>query len=103
MILVNEKVEHISYGFGVVTEVADNKISVKFQENIGGKIFQYPDAFEKFIKALNPAVESSVLEDLHAKQELHKLERLHREREDAKLTFKRRMASRVSNKRLKHS
>jgi hypothetical protein len=82
MILVNEKVEHISYGIGVVTEEEGNKILVQFKEDIGSKTFLYPDAFERFLKVVNPNVESSVLEELHAKlQQKQELERLERERE----------------------
>jgi hypothetical protein len=89
MILVNEKVEHISYGFGIVTEEAGNKISVQFQEDIGCKTFIYPDAFEKFLKAVKPEVESNVLEALQAKQKQLELERLERQREAAELEEKR--------------
>lgn len=90
MILVNEKVEHISYGIGVVTEEEGNKISVQFQDGVGSKIFLYPDAFDKFLKVLNSDVENSVLEELHAKQqELRELERLEREREAAELEERR--------------
>lgn len=90
MLLVNEKVEHISYGFGTVTEHAGNKIFVQFTEGIGNKIFLYPDAFDKFLRAVNPIVESNVLEELHTKQEQEKIEheRLKREREAAELEEK---------------
>jgi hypothetical protein len=42
MTLVNEKVEHVNFGLGVITDENDHKIWVQFQEDIGKKIFQYP-------------------------------------------------------------
>jgi hypothetical protein len=85
MNLVNEKVEHINFGLGVITEEKDHKIWVQFQEKIGEKIFLYPEAFEKFLKAVNPTVENNVLEELHRKQEQIELERKEKEREAAEL------------------
>jgi DNA-binding protein H-NS len=52
------------------------------------KIFQYPEAFEKFLKAVNSAVENNVLEELHRKQEQIELERKEKEREAAELKEK---------------
>lgn len=89
MILVNEKVEHISYGFGVVTEEEENRISVEFEEGTGSKDFIYPDAFEKFLKAVNPEVENSVIEELHVKHQELEFERLERKREAEELEEKR--------------
>lgn len=78
MILVNEKVKHIIFGVGIITEVKDNKISVKFEEKIGNKTFLYPDAFEKFLEAADLEVENSILDELHKKQEQLEMERLER-------------------------
>lgn len=67
--LVNEKVEHIKFGLGVITELKDHRIYVKFQNNrLGVKEFLYPEAFEKFLKAENPKVGSSAKEELRIKQ-----------------------------------
>jgi hypothetical protein len=88
MTLVNEKVEHINFGLGVITDENDHKIWVQFQEDIGEKIFQYPEAFEKFLKAANSAVENNVLEELHRKQEQIELERKEKERAAAELKEK---------------
>jgi hypothetical protein len=85
MILVNEKVEHINYGLGVITEVKENKIWVQFTDVLGTKIFLYPEGFEKFLKAMNPTVENNVLEDLYIRQEKLQLERKEKEREAAEL------------------
>ena len=81
MIIVNEKVEHIEFGSGVITEVRDNKIWVQFQDKIGTKIFLYPEAFEKFLKAINPAVENNVMEEWSRKQEQIELELERKENE----------------------
>lgn len=75
MIIINEKVQHISFGIGVITDAKDNKIWVQFEEKFGIKIFQYPEAFEKFLKAVNSITEDNVLEELHVRQEQLEMER----------------------------
>ena len=80
MTIINESVEHIVFGFGVITEVEDNKIWVQFQDEIGTKVFLYPEAFEKFLKAVNVAVESNILKECHRKQEQIEEERKEKER-----------------------
>jgi hypothetical protein len=90
MNLINKKVEHITFGSGVITEVNDNKIWVQFEDNIGTKIFLYPDAFDRFLKAVNTKVEDNIMMDLHKKQEQMELEqeRIREEREAAELEEK---------------
>lgn len=85
MVILNEAVEHFMFGSGIITEVEDNRIWVKFEDNIGTKIFLYPDAFEKFIKAVNPTVENCALKELRVKQEQIELERKEKEHEAAEL------------------
>lgn len=80
MNLVNERVEHIMFGFGVITELKDHKIWVQFQDEIGTKVFLYPDAFEKYLKAENSTVENNVLEEWRRKQEQLELECKEKER-----------------------
>lgn len=90
MNIVNESVEHISFGHGIITETNDNKIWVQFEEKIGTKIFVYPDAFEKFLKATNPAVQSNAMEDWKIKKAQidQESERIENEREAEKLEVK---------------
>jgi hypothetical protein len=88
MNILNESVNHIMFGSGVITEVKDHKIWVQFQDEIGTKLFLFPEVFEKFMKVLNPTVESDVLEQLHIKQEKLELERLEKEREASELKEK---------------
>ena len=74
MKIVNESVEHIMFGPGVITEVKDNMLWVQFQNGSETKAFQYPEAFEKFLKAIDTEVEENILEELHRKQEQMELE-----------------------------
>lgn len=87
MTLENESVEHVTFGSGVITEAKDHKIRVQFKDEVGTKLFLYPEAFERFLKAVNPTVENNALEDLHRKQEQIKLEeeRKRKEREAIEL------------------
>lgn len=88
MTIVNERVEHIMFGFGVIMEAKDHRIWVQFQDEIGTKAFLYPEVFERFLKVLNPTVENNVLEELHRKQERMELERKEKEREEKELLEK---------------
>ena len=85
MNMVNEKVEHIIFGSGVITEIYDNKVIVQFKDNIGTKKFIYPDAFEKFLKAVDQIVQDNIMEEYYKKRMQIELERslLEKEREDA--------------------
>lgn len=39
MIILKESVEHVIFGSGVITKVNDNKIWVKFKDDIGKTIY----------------------------------------------------------------
>ncbi|MFT3950742.1 MAG: hypothetical protein QM689_02050 [Oscillospiraceae bacterium] len=62
MDLLNIKVKHTVFGVGTVTEVDDKYITVQFAAK--SSKFAYPDAFEKFIKAENSAIQETVLNDM---------------------------------------
>lgn len=88
MNLLNQRVEHITFGSGIVTDADANRICVEFQDDVGSKFFQYPEAFQKFLKASNPKVEDNIQEDLHKKLEQMELERKEKERKAAELEEK---------------
>jgi uncharacterized membrane protein len=48
MNIVNERVEHIMFGLGVITEVYDNKIVVQFQERLEQKYFYIQKHLKNF-------------------------------------------------------
>lgn len=50
------KVKHSVFGTGVITKTEGNYIAVEFAAKTTK--FVYPDAFEKFIKAEDPAVQT---------------------------------------------
>lgn len=83
--LLNEKVDHIMFGRGVTTKIKDKKIYIQFQDSIGTKSFLYPEAFGKFLKAVNPTVENYILEEVHRKQEQIELEHKEKERKAAEI------------------
>lgn len=90
MELVNQIVEHIKFGPGVIAEINDDKIVVHFKDKIGTKIFIYPDAFDKFLKAVNPTAQNNVMEEWRRKEEQIRIEheRKVKEREAAELEAK---------------
>ncbi len=85
MDLIKEKVEHISFGEGIILEVKDDKVYVGFQNQENTKAFKFPEAFEKYLKVQNPVLEKGILEELKAKKALLEEERLEKEESEAKL------------------
>lgn len=79
MTLINERVQHIIFGLGVIKEEKDSKIWVQFNHDIGTKTFLCPEAFEKFLKAVNPVAQSYILEECHRKQQEIEQQRIEKE------------------------
>lgn len=48
--LINENVEHITFGKGLIIEEETGKITVEFHNQVGNKRFQFPDAFEQYLR-----------------------------------------------------
>ena len=85
MDLIKEKVDHVSFGQGIILEVKEDKVYVSFQKQEDTKAFKYPEAFEKYLKAENPLIEEAILEKLRAKKARLEEERLAEEEKKAKL------------------
>ncbi len=63
MELIGLKVKHAVFGTGVITEMEGNYITIEFASKTTK--FVYPDAFEKFIKADDPAVQQSIVDSIN--------------------------------------
>lgn len=64
--LLNLKVKHKGLGIGVITEVSDNSLTVKFETKESK--FVYPDAFEKFLVVENLSVQAEIVEEIKSKK-----------------------------------
>lgn len=84
MILVNEKVEHINFGSGIIKKVKEHKIWIQFNEP-EARMFLYPEVFEKALKAVNPIVENEILQELYIRKEQLEIECKEKERQAAEL------------------
>ena len=62
--LIGAAVSHGRFGRGTIETVEDRYVTIAFDRDHAEKTFQYPDAFEKFIKAEDPAVNKIVKRDL---------------------------------------
>lgn len=76
MNILNEEIEHGTFGKGKVIGQEAERLSVKFSEQYGTKQFVYPDAFEKYLKLGNPNIEMAVLKELDVKQSQIESERI---------------------------
>lgn len=60
--MIGIKVKHIAFGLGTITAFDGKCILIEFAA--GEKRFVYPDAFEKFIKAEDPDVQSKIIKEI---------------------------------------
>ena len=63
MELIGLKVKHTVFGVGTITEKDGNYITVEFAAKTTK--FVYPDAFEKFIKAEDSAVQQAIVDEIN--------------------------------------
>lgn len=64
--LLNLKVKHSVFGVGIITEVSNNYLTVKFTSKESK--FVYPDAFEKFITVDDESVQAEIIEEIKNKK-----------------------------------
>jgi hypothetical protein len=84
--LIDKKVDHIKYGAGRIKDVKEHVIWVQFEDPIGLKSFLYPEAFEKFLKTMDPEVENYVSESVRILKEQIESEKKRKQEEyEAKL------------------
>lgn len=82
MNILNEKIQHKTFGEGTVINQDTSMIAIEFCEKYGVKQFVYPDAFEEFLKLNNSDLELSVIDELHEKLAHMEALRLQKEQED---------------------
>lgn len=67
MEMLNANVSHEEFGTGKVALIDSTIITVNFP-NYGERRFVYPDAFDKFLKMCDPALDAIVTADLNLKK-----------------------------------
>jgi hypothetical protein len=82
--LKDKTIEHKKWGVGSVIEQSDCYIKIAFL-SVGIKQFQYPEAFENFLKCSDIEIHNQILAELAVKknQEAEKRIKLQKEREEA--------------------
>ena len=66
MDLIGAKVRHITWGDGTIKGCDGRFLAVEF--SIGRKHFFYPRAFEKFLTAEDPVLQSALLKEIEQKR-----------------------------------
>jgi len=84
--LLNKKVKHLSFGIGTIIDQGDSYIEVSFSDD--NKKFIYPDAFDKFLKLEDEALQGIIDEQINAER---KAERARLLETEAKLQAERRI------------
>lgn len=67
MELIGLKVKHAVFGAGTIAGKDGNYITIEFATKTSK--FVYPDAFEKFIKAVDPAVQQAITDSIRDAKE----------------------------------
>ena len=62
MDIIGTKVTHALWGTGTIISLVNNYMEIDFP--IGVKKLVYPDAFEKFIKAVDPDVQAAIMQQI---------------------------------------
>jgi len=60
--LVNESVEHIKFGKGVIISEGNFCVDIVFENVVDKKSFLFPDSFEKFMKLKNETLQKECFE-----------------------------------------
>ena len=63
--LIREKVDHISLGTGVVSNINDKYIEIIFEDG-RPRSFQFPAAFAKWLKACDPDIQREIEKDIQS-------------------------------------
>ncbi len=71
--LLNLKVKHKVYGTGIITDVAENYITVQFDSKSAK--FLYPDSFEKFLTAVDPSIQADIMNVINAFKQTVEMQR----------------------------
>ncbi len=64
-----QKVKHIKYGMGTITEINNNMLTIAFEGVDGCKKFRYPDAFEKFLSIDDAQLKATIEKDLQERSQ----------------------------------
>lgn len=75
MQIIGEKVTHRAFGVGIITSMDNNHIAVRFDNIKEEKKFQYPDAFEKFLKFSKDDLQIEALALMKKNQEKQQIDK----------------------------
>ena len=100
MNLLNIKVKHTVFGVGTITEFDGRYITVQFTDK--SSKFIYPDAFEKFIKVEDLAIQEAIMHDIaiakQTEEERRQAEFAARKAEEERKTAERQIATSTTRK-----
>ena len=68
MSIIGEAVKHKTFGKGIIAEVKGKIVTVKFYSNDAKKLFEFPDAFEKFLQFEDINLQKEALSALNEKR-----------------------------------
>ncbi len=97
--MIDEQVLHGSFGVGRIVDVETDIITIQFSDRIGQKKFQYPEAFEHFLKMCRPAAQEDIERELAILQKSIEVERLRRQELRLKEEQQRLVAKPVTKKK----
>lgn len=97
--LINENVEHIRFGKGLIIGEEADRITVEFPDAIGNKRFQFPDAFEQFLRFEENSLQEESLNMIESKKQKLEEEKEKRRLELARLNEEERVLEELDRKK----
>jgi len=97
--LINENVEHITFGKGLIIEEEIGKITVEFHNQVGNKRFQFPDAFEQYLRFEESSLQAESLTMIESKKQKLEDEKEKRRLELARLNEEERVLEELDRKK----
>ncbi|MNI32363.1 hypothetical protein D3C73_862730 [compost metagenome] len=77
--LIDQQVEHVTYGTGTVLTHSGDRITARFAGQTREKSFVYPEAFEHYLRSLDPDIQEQIMTDLQVKAEQAEADKLRQE------------------------
>lgn len=104
MNLLYEKVQHLQFGIGEITQQSPITITVYFSKPHGEKRFLYPDAFESYLAPCNTLLLQQIKDELSSRRAQMATERKqkleHMEKEKLELLETQRVVTKENRKSL---
>jgi hypothetical protein len=106
--LIGEQVIHGLFGVGRILSIEADIVTIQFSDRVGQKKFQYPHAFEHYLKMCRPSAQEQIDKELKVLLDAIEVERVRKEKlrlkeKEQRLTVKSALKKTLGTKKSKVS